>query len=135
MKTLSKFATTVAILSALTGCASTGGVDATTATNTAVNTIGTATNIGTAVFQTAVNQKCQSEIKSNQYYKLASFAMTSEQQTKITESVCGCVSKKAPQSVSLTDMATAAIDSTARTQVVTKAVSNTLQACVTEFVK
>lgn len=123
------------MLVALTACSTTGTIDPTVATNTVVNTIGTATNIGTAVFQTAVNQKCQSEIKNNQYYKVASSIMTNEQQNKITDSVCGCVSEKAPQSVTMTDLATAAIDSSARTRIVTKAVSNTLQACVSEFVK
>lgn len=94
-----------------------------------------ATQIGTALFQTAVKQKCQSEIKNNQYYKVASVIMTNEQQNKITDSVCGCVSEKAPQSMTMTELATAAIDSSARTRIVTKAVSNTLQACVSEFVK
>lgn len=113
----------------LTGCASTGGE------TTASSTINTVTNIGTAVFQTAVNQKCQSEIKANQYYKVASIIMTDEQKNSITTKVCGCVSEKAPQSVSMGEVATAVIDTSSRPQIVAKAVSNTLQACVSEFIK
>lgn len=113
----------------LTGCATTGEQ------NTTANTIDTVTNIGTSIFQTAVKQKCQTEITANQYYKLASIIMTDEQKSKIIDKACGCVSEKAPQSVSMTEVATAVIDTSSRPKIVAKAVSNTLQACVSEFVK
>lgn len=113
----------------LSGCGTTGtGIDATTA-------IGTATNVGMAVFQTAVDQKCRTELTNNQYWKIASIAMSSEKQTEIQNKICGCVSEKAPQSVNITDIATATLDKTVRTQIVAKAVSNTMQACYGEFVK
>lgn len=113
----------------LSGCGTTGtGIDATTA-------IGTATNVGMAVFQTAVDQKCRTELTNHQYWKIASLAMSQEKQTEVQTKICGCVSEKAPQSVAITDIATAAIDKTARAQVVAKAVSNTMQACYGEFVK
>ena len=49
--------------------------------------------------------------------------------------LCGCVSEKAPQSVTIVDLTTAAVDPTARNVIVARAVSNTLQQCVGEFVK
>lgn len=134
MKTL-KIATLFTAILLMTGCSSTGTIDPTVATNTAVNTIGTATNVGMAVFQTAVDQKCRSEITNNQYYKIASVAMTDQQRTNIQDSVCGCVSQNATQNVNIVDLATAASSSSARTQLVTKAVANTLQTCVGQFVK
>lgn len=124
-KSLTLFAITTSLL---TGCATTGEP------NTA-NAIGTVTDIGTGIFQTAVKQKCQTEITNNQYYKLASVIMTDEQKTNITNKACGCVSEKAPQSVTMSELATAVIDTTSRPKIVAKAVSNTLQACVSEFVK
>lgn len=135
MKTLTKFTATLATVFALSACSSTGVIDPTAATNTAVNTIGTANNIGTAVFQAAVDQKCRSEITNNQYYKIAKVAMTAEQQTQLQTNVCGCVSQNAMQQVNIVDLATAATNPTARTQLVTQAVANTLQTCVGQFVK
>lgn len=54
-------------------------------------------------------------------------------QSKVSENVCSCVSEKGPQTVSLTEVATAAIDPTARTQVVSKAVVGSLQACMADY--
>lgn len=112
----------------LTACASTNG------TMNANGVMNTANQIGTAIFQEAVNQKCQSEIKQNQYYQMASLIINEEQRTKIVGKVCGCVSQKAPESVSLGEIATATINPNARPQIVTKAVVGTLQACVSEFI-
>lgn len=113
----------------LTGCATGTGTGL-----TATDVVSTGANVGTALFQTAVNQKCQSELTANKYWQAASMLMTAETKTKVATNVCGCVSEKAPQSVTMADLATAAIDTTARTQVAAKAVSNTLQACVSEYV-
>lgn len=114
----------------LAGCASTGGmaIDPTTA-------IGTANNVGTAIFQTAVDQKCRSELTGNQYYKLASVAMTDQQKIALQDNVCGCVSQNALQNVNIVDLATAATNNTARTELVTKAVAGTLQTCVAQVIK
>ncbi len=114
----------------LSGCASTGGmaIDPTTA-------IGTASNVGTAIFKTAVDQKCRSELTRNQYYKLASVAMTDTQKTSLQDNICGCVSQNAMQNVNIVDLATAATNSTARAQLVTKAVTSTLQTCVGQVLK
>lgn len=112
------------------GCASTGTgmIDANTA-------IGTANNVGMAVFKAAVNQQCQTELQNNQYWRLTSVVMTPQKQSEVASNVCGCVSEKAPQSVTIVDITTAAVDPTARNVIVARAVSNTLQQCVGEFVK
>ncbi|MFW2177430.1 MULTISPECIES: hypothetical protein [unclassified Moraxella] len=130
MKILTKLTTLFAPIALLAGCASTGGVaiDPNVA-------IGTASNVGMAVFQTAVDQKCRSELTANQYYKLASIAMTDEQKTNLQTNVCGCVSQSASQNVNVIDLATAASSPTTRTALVTKTVSGALQTCVGQFVK
>lgn len=107
----------------MSGCATTGGLGET------VN------NMGVSLFKTSVNEKCQSEIKANQYYQMASIIMSDEQKSSIVSKACGCVSDKAPQSVTMTEIATATLDSSQRPAIVGKAVQNTLQACVTEWLQ
>ena len=116
---------------ALGGCASTTG----NGVMDANNTIGTANNVGMAIFKAAVNQQCQTQLQNNQYWRLGSVLMTSDKQAEVASNVCGCVSEKAPQSVTIVDLTTAAVDPTARNVIVARAVSNTLQQCVGEFVK
>lgn len=112
----------------LTSCAGSNTVNMATSSPTL-------NSIGSAIFQTAVNQKCQSEIKNNQYYNMASIIMTDSQKEKVVGNVCGCVSKKAPESVTLSEIATATVDANARPKIITKAVAKTLQACVADFIK
>ena len=116
---------------ALGGCAATTG----TGVMDANSTIGAANNVGMAIFKAAVNQQCQAQLQNNQYWRLGSVLMTSEKQAEVASNVCSCVSEKAPQSVTIVDLTTAAVDPTARNVIVARAVSNTLQQCVGEFVK
>lgn len=116
---------------ALGGCASTTG----NGVMDANSTIGTANNVGMAIFKAAVNQQCQTQLQNNQYWRLGSVLMTSDKQAEVASNVCGCVSEKAPQSVTIVDLTTAAVDPTARNVIVARSVSNTLQQCVGEFVK
>lgn len=116
---------------ALGGCASTTG----TGVMDANSTIGTANNVGMVIFKAAVNQQCQTQLQNNQYWRLGSVLMTSEKRAEVASNVCSCVSEKAPQSVTIVDLTTAAVDPTTRNVIVARAVSNTLQQCVGEFVK
>lgn len=113
----------------LTGCATMGEQ------KNSSNPLGTVTEIGTAIFQTAVKQKCHTEITANQYYQLASIIMAETQKSKIIDKACSCVAEKAPQSVSMTEIATAIIDTNSRPKIVAKAVSNTLKSCAVEYLK
>lgn len=119
------FLSALAVATMLTGCATTG-VDATTA-------VSTATNVGMSVFKTAVDTQCRSELNNNSIYKTASLIMTDAQKSSLETKVCGCVSEKAPQSVTLVELGQVAIDPTARTQIVGGAVAKTINACVSEF--
>lgn len=130
-KGLRSSAAVVGLAIALGGCASTTG----TGVMDANSTIGTANNVGMAIFKAAVNQQCQTQLQNNQYWRLGSVLMTSEKQAEVASNVCSCVSEKAPQSVTIVDLTTAAVDPTARNVIVARAVSNTLQQCVGEFVK
>lgn len=131
IKRLQSAAAVIGSAIALGGCASTTG----NGVMDANSTIGTANNVGMAIFKAAVNQQCQTQLQNNQYWRLGSLLMTSEKQAEVASNVCSCVSEKAPQSVTIVDLTTAAVDPTARNVIVARAVSNTLQQCVGEFVK
>ncbi len=61
--------------------------------------------------------------------------MTADQKTDVQGQICGCVSEKAPQSVTAVDLATAALDPNARATIVSNAVTKTINACVAEAVR
>ena len=122
-------AISLASVSILAGCA-------TTDTGNVASTAGSmAGAIGMNVFKTAVDQKCRSELNDQPIYRTASMVMTQSQKQALENNICGCVSEKAPQSVTLVELSEIAIDSNARTQIVARTVSKTISACVSEFVK
>ncbi len=112
---------------ALTGCATT---DATTASS---NAIGTANTIGMNVLKVAIDNQCRSQIESQNAWRIASVAMTEAQQETVKSNVCGCVSEQAPQQVTIVELGNAAIDSSYRTQLVTRVVAKSLQSCYASF--
>lgn len=110
------------VVLALSGCATT---DTTNQTQ----------QLGAAAIKIAVNAKCISEINQVPAWKTASKLMTQEQQQTIQNNVCGCVSEKAPQSLTAVDLANAAFDPNVRTKVVANAVDKTINACLVEVIK
>lgn len=90
-------------------------------------------DIGNSLFKEAVDYQCRNQLNANWVYKTASILMSDAQKTKIEDQVCGCVSEKAPQSVTLNEVGQAVIDPAARTQIAAKAVTRTLNACANEF--
>jgi hypothetical protein len=115
--------TTMLAALALTGCASTG------ATNNSGNAIGTANEIGMNVFKAAIDNQCRSQIENQNAWRIASAAMSDEQEEAVKSRVCGCVSEQAPQQVTLVELGNAAIDPSYRTQLVTRVVAKSLQSC------
>ncbi len=115
---------------ALAGCAATG-----TANNGTGNAIGTANEIGMNVFKAAIDNQCRSQIESQRAWQIARVAMTESQQDAAKGRVCGCVSEQAPQQVTIVELGNAAIDTSYRTQLVTRVVAKSLQSCYASFVK
>ena len=128
---MKKLCLSAAILTTFTlsGCASTGTGGATN------NTVGTATNIGVSVFKAAVDNQCRIELEKQKAWRIASVAMTPQQQTTAQNKICGCVSEQAPQQVTIVDMANAAIDTQYRTQMVTRVIAKSLQSCYGSILK
>lgn len=98
-------------------------------------TVGAATTIGVNIFKAAVDNQCRAELNANQAWRVFALTQTAEKQAELEGKICGCVSEKAPQSVTAVELAQAAIDPNARTQIVANTISKTLNACYSEFAK
>lgn len=104
----------------LSGCASTDG-----------NFLG---DVSTQLFTEAVDKKCHSELNDNKTYQMVALLMSDVQKNKLEDKVCGCVADEAIKSVSMNEIGQAVIDSSARPRIVTKAVTQTLSACVQKLI-
>ncbi len=115
------------VVLALTACATTTG------TGTGAASAQTTTQqLGVAALKVAVNAKCITEINNVAAWKTATKYMTAEQRDSIQTNVCGCVSEKAPNSVTAVELAAAALDVNTRATIVNQVVSKTVNACVAE---
>lgn len=101
----------------LAGCATTQGMG----------------GLGATILSTALNQKCQSEIKAHPYYAYASVVMSESQTAQITSQVCGCVSTQAPKMLSPNEAVAIATDAQQRPAIIAKVVRGSLKACATEW--
>lgn len=113
------------VVLALTACATTTGTDTGSAQTTTQQ-------LGVAALKVAVNAKCITEINNVSAWKTATKYMTAEQRDSIQTNVCGCVSEKAPNSVTAVELAAAALDVNTRATIVNQVVSKTVNACVAE---
>lgn len=112
----------------LTACA--------TMDSTGTSSAGTTTQqLGTVALKIAINAKCTTELNNLPAWKTATRLMTTDQKTNVQGEICGCVSDKAPQSLTAVDLATAALDPAARATIVSNAVTKTINACVAEAVR
>ncbi|WP_010111258.1 hypothetical protein [Acinetobacter sp. P8-3-8] len=125
---MNKLFAAVALISlGLTACVTTDS------TGTAAST--TTQQLGMVAMKVAINAKCTTELNSLPAWKTATRVMTDEQKTNVQGQICGCVSEKAPQSVTAVDLATAAIDPQARATIVSNVVTKTINECVAEAIK
>lgn len=112
-------------------------LSACTATGTSTTSTGAQTatqQLGMAAIKIAINAKCTTELNTLPAWQTATKVMTSTQKQNIQSEICGCVSEKAPQSITAVDLATAALDPNARATIVSNVVSKTINACVQEAV-
>lgn len=105
---------------------------------TAMDTTGTAqtssgsSQLGMAALKVAVNVQCLNKIETLPAWKSATKVMSNEQKQSIQTEVCGCVSEKAPYSVTTMDIATASLDPAARATIVNQIVTKTVSECVVQ---
>ena len=107
---------------------------ATGTTGTSSTTGTTTQQLGVADLKIGINAKCTTGLNNLPAWQTATKLMTTEQKTNIQTEICGCVSEKAPQSVTAVDLAAAAIDPAARATIVSNVVTKTINACVAEAV-
>ena len=108
----------------------------TTGTTTGTTTAPTATQqLGMTAIKIAINAKCVTELNNIPAWHTATRVMTPTQKQNVQAEICGCVSEKVPESVTAVDLATAALDPTARATIVSNVVSKTINACVQEAVR
>jgi len=100
----------------LSACATTGSPETQTTTQ----------QLGGAALKIAINAKCTTELNNIPAWQTATRLMTTTQKQNIQTEICGCVSEKAPQSVTAVDLATAAIDPAARATIVGNVVAKPL---------
>ena len=125
---MKKLAALIALTSlALTACVTTDSTGSAASTTTQ--------QLGMVAIKVAINAKCTTELNSLPAWKTATRVMTDEQKTNVQGQICGCVSEKAPQSVTAVDLATAAIDPQARATIVSNVVTKTINECVAEAIK
>lgn len=108
----------------LSACATTDGMSPTATT---------ANNIGMAVFQSAVDQKCRVELNNRTEYKVLTSVLTAEKKADVETQVCGCVGEEASKNVTMVELTQAAIDPNARTTIIANTVNKTLSTCVKKF--
>jgi len=112
---------------ALSACATNDPTGATAASTTQ--------QLGGVALKIAINAKCTTELNNLPAWKTATKVMTADQKNNVQSEICGCVSEKAPQSVSTVDLATAALDPQARATIVSNVVTKTINACVAEAMR
>lgn len=113
----------------LSACATTDGTTGGSSMQT------TGQQLGVAALKIGINAKCTTELNNLGAWKTATRVMTADQKTNVQSQICGCVSEKAPQSLTAVDLATAAIDPQARATIVSNVVTKTINECVAEAVK
>lgn len=95
----------------------------------------TTQQLGVTALKMAVNAKCTSELSNTATWKTASKLMTQEQQQSVQSNICGCVSDKAPQSLTAENLASVALDPNARTQIAGTILAKTMNSCIAEVLK
>ncbi|MCL1622800.1 hypothetical protein M2R47_00830 [Moraxella sp. Tifton1] len=98
-------------------------------------TNGSMSSIRTTIIKSAIDTRCRSELNANPVYEAVSVLMSSEQKSVLENKTCGCVSDKAAQNMTLTEIGQATIDPDARKKLVNRAVKQTFKACANELLK
>ncbi|MCF8999909.1 hypothetical protein [Acinetobacter nectaris] len=130
MKKILLFVAPMALL--LSACVTGGGTSVGTNTTTAE---GMTQQLGMTALKIAIDAKCVSEMNKMPAWQVASKVMSSSQQQSVQSSTCGCVSDQAPQSVTVMDLANAALDPNARVTLAHQVIQKTVSSCMAQALK
>lgn len=87
------------------------------------------------LLQPVIEYQCKQELESSKTWKVATFLMSTDNQSKVEKNVCQCVSKHAMDDMSAKDVLKASLDESAKNKLIAQAVSNSLKGCLAEFIK
>lgn len=110
----------------------TGGSSSGSDTSTAQ---GMTQQIGMTALKIAIDAKCVNEMNKMQAWQVASKVMSTSQQQTVQNNTCGCVSDQAPQSVTVMDLANAALDQSARATLAHQVIEKTITSCMAKALK
>jgi len=110
----------------------TGGSSSGSDTSTAQ---GMTQQIGMTALKIAIDTKCVNEMNKMQAWQVASKVMSTSQQQTVQNNTCGCVSDQAPQSVTVMDLANAALDQSARATLAHQVIEKTITSCMAKALK
>ncbi|MFT4020282.1 MAG: hypothetical protein QM666_02065 [Acinetobacter sp.] len=113
----------------LSACATEGTSGISTTANS------TAQQLGSTAIKLAINAKCTTELNNYPAWQTVSKVLSSDQKQTLQDNVCGCVSEKAPESITAVDLAAAAMNPSQRSTIASKAIGNTVNQCVSEVFK
>ncbi len=121
---MKKFMAICALGVIVSGCATTDGTTQNPLTQT-----------GKSLLKSAIHQKCQSDIVNHQYMKVLGTFLGTDAHAKVSGTICTCVSEHGIEQVTLTEAATAVVDSNARPKIVAKAVQGSMKACANDYIQ
>lgn len=87
------------------------------------------------LLQPVIEYECKQELESSKTWRVATFLMSSENQTKAENNVCQCVGKHAMDDMSAKDILKASLDESAKNTLIRKTVLNSVKGCVTEVLQ
>lgn len=106
-----------------------------TTSTTPSSNAGVGTGLAMMAVKVGIQAKCVSEINNNTYWKTGSKLLTESKKNELQTEVCSCVGEKATTSITAADLIVAAMDKTSQANLVSRVVSNSLNACVVEKLK
>lgn len=87
------------------------------------------------ILQPVIEYECKQELESSKTWKVATFLMSSEKQTKVEKNVCQCVGKHAMDDIKATDVLKASIGEDAKNSLIKQVVMNSVKGCVAEVLQ
>ena len=82
-----------------------------------------------------IEYQCGQELKASKLWKVSTYFMQEQNKTQLQAEVCDCVGEHALKDVPAQTILKATVNEEAKNQLTRQALSNTLKACISEFVE
>lgn len=88
-----------------------------------------AVQMGKKALMQTIEQQCQSYLQELPAYEMMTSVLSEQQVDNLENNMCSCIARKAPENLSFTEIANAAVDETERHDLAQKVIINTLTSC------